>query len=98
MIYSSLNIFIVFTLITLLTLCFQRYHFLISLLALEATILTLVILSLFNVGFENRSNIFYVLVILTFGACEASLGLALLVSITRIFGRDLIKSLSINKC
>lgn len=98
MIYTSLNALIILTLLTLFTLCIQRQHFLISLLALEATILTLVILSISNVGSEITTDLFYVLIILTFGACEARLGLALLVSITRIFGSDLVKSLAINKC
>lgn len=38
------------------------------------------------------------IVILTFGACEASLGLRLIVIMSRYYGRDLFKSLSTNKC
>ena len=38
------------------------------------------------------------LVILTLGAAEARIALALLASITQRFGSDMIKSLSINKC
>lgn len=38
------------------------------------------------------------IVLLTFGACEASLGLSLIVIISRFYGSDILKSLSINKC
>ena len=38
------------------------------------------------------------IILLTFGACEARLGLSLIVIISRYYGRDIFKSLSTNKC
>lgn len=38
------------------------------------------------------------IIILTFGACEASLGLRLIVLISRYYGRDILKSLNSIKC
>lgn len=38
------------------------------------------------------------IVILTFGACEARLGLRLIVIISRYYGRDMLKTLTTNKC
>lgn len=37
-------------------------------------------------------------IILTIGACEARLGLSILVIMSRSYGSDLIKSVSTNKC
>nr|QIB72582.1 NADH dehydrogenase subunit 4L [Sternaspis scutata] len=82
-------------LVILFTLTTQRKHFLMTLLSLEAIIL------LFTLTIPlvlMTSNLFMILIILCLGACEASLGLALLVIMTRFYASDLIKTLSINKC
>jgi NADH:ubiquinone oxidoreductase subunit K len=50
-------------------------------------------LSIINMPISTLS-----LILLTFGACEASLGLRLIVIISRFYGRDILKSLTINKC
>lgn len=49
-------------------------------------------------GAPSQFNIIIILVIITLAACEARLGLALIVIITRSYGSDTIKLLSINKC
>ena len=78
-----------------LTFVSQRRHLLISLLALEGVILTLVlILILVSSGLE----LFYIFVLVRFGACEARLGLACLVSIIRRYGNDHISGLRDLKC
>lgn len=41
---------------------------------------------------------YYCLVVLTFGACEASVALAVLVLITRSYGRDMLSALRLRKC
>lgn len=76
------------------TLVIQRRHLLIALLALEGVILTLTILIII----QSPQELFFALVILTFGACEARLGLACLVAITRSYGNDLFNSIIISKC
>lgn len=73
----------------------QRQHLLISLLALEGIVLIFVLLIILYV---DLSESYFIFILLTFGACEASLGLACLVSITRIQGNDHISLISILKC
>ena len=76
----------------------QRKHLLISLLSLEAIILSIACFIIFSIGSTIQWNPFLFIVVLTFGACEASLGLSLLVIITRSTGSDIIKTLSSSKC
>lgn len=80
--------------ITLITICIQRRHILIALLTLEAIILILIIITIIR----YYSELYTTIIILSIGACEASLGLGCLVAITRTYGNDLIKSTNINKC
>ena len=80
------------------TFLIQRQHFLISLFSLEGIILTLVAIIPFSLTISNIPVATISIIILTFGACEASLGLSLIVIISRYYGRDLFKSLSTNKC
>jgi NADH:ubiquinone oxidoreductase subunit K len=47
---------------------------------------------------RGQSEIFFTFIIFVFGACEASLGLACLVSIIRTFGRDQFKIINSLKC
>ena len=76
----------------------RQSHLLIALITLEGLILRLVLYvpviltaSYLPVGVAR-------ILLLTLGACEASLGLALLVIITRFHGSDLVNNLTINKC
>lgn len=96
---SSLSIFIQMsfyaTTIALLT---QRSHFLISLLCLEGIMLSLVLFIPSLIYSLQISLPTIRIILLTFGACEASLGLRILVHISRSYGSDIIKSLTINKC
>nr|YP_010970187.1 NADH dehydrogenase subunit 4L [Phyllidiopsis xishaensis]WNR50776.1 NADH dehydrogenase subunit 4L [Phyllidiopsis xishaensis] len=66
-------------------------HILILLISLEALMLSLLIfLFSFCMIYKNSYSMF--LVLLTFAACEAALGLSLLVSILRLRGNDLVTS------
>lgn len=82
------------TISALITMVLQRQHLLMALLALEGAILTLTALS--SIIFTQE--IYFILTLLTFGACEARLGLACLVSITRSYGNDLFSSITFTKC
>jgi len=82
-------------LITLTCVILQRIHLLIALLALEAIILRLVFIL---IVLTDTRWVIFVIVILTFGACEASLGLACITAIRRSYGNDRLNSLSLNKC
>nr|ATZ70910.1 NADH dehydrogenase subunit 4L [Conus curralensis]QLH56994.1 NADH dehydrogenase subunit 4L [Conus curralensis] len=84
-------------LMSLLTLSLQYKHLLSILLSLEA-----VTMSLFVLMFSMSSNITLMgetsLILITLGACEASLGLAILVAIIRAEGNDYVSSFSMHKC
>nr|YP_010924983.1 NADH dehydrogenase subunit 4L [Harmothoe imbricata]AVW86134.1 NADH dehydrogenase subunit 4L [Halosydna sp. YZ-2018]WKB17961.1 NADH dehydrogenase subunit 4L [Harmothoe imbricata] len=86
------------TLLALITMISQRNHLLMTLLALEAMILNLMILAILHSSASSMPELFLAMIILTFGACEAALGLACLVKMTRSFGNDLISSSSLNSC
>nr|AVW86147.1 NADH dehydrogenase subunit 4L [Lepidonotus sp. YZ-2018] len=86
------------TLLTLFTMVSQRNHLLMTLLALEAMILNLMIFAMLFSSSSSMPELFLAMIILTFGACEAALGLACLVKMTRSFGNDLISSSSLNQC
>lgn len=85
----------IFVLISLTCVIIQRNHLLIALLALEAIILGLIIIVII---ITNSSWLIFIIAILTFGACEARLGLACITAIRRSYGNDHINSLNINKC
>nr|AVW86160.1 NADH dehydrogenase subunit 4L [Panthalis oerstedi] len=83
---------------TLLAMVMQRNQLLMALLTLEAMILAMTLLILTASSFVNLNELFTSMVLLTFGACEASLGLACLVKMARTFGNDQVSSLSTTKC
>nr|ALQ78836.1 NADH dehydrogenase subunit 4L [Glycera tesselata] len=83
------------TLFSVITMATQRRHILMALLALESVMLTITITFII---LQSSNELFISFVLLTMAACEASLGLACLVIITRSFGNDLFKSVSMNKC
>nr|QJD26717.1 NADH dehydrogenase subunit 4L [Cymbiola nobilis] len=82
---------------SLLTLSLQYKHLLSILLSLEA-----VTMNLFIMIFTFSNNISLsgqtALILITLGACEASLGLSILVSIIRAEGNDYVSSFSMHKC
>nr|YP_010447190.1 NADH dehydrogenase subunit 4L [Tibia fusus]UTM92198.1 NADH dehydrogenase subunit 4L [Tibia fusus] len=84
-------------LMALLALSLQYKHFLSVLLSLEAATM-----SLFIMLFSLTNNLTYsgqaALILITLGACEASLGLAILVTIIRSQGNDYVTSFSTQKC
>ena len=65
---------------------------------MEAVLLCLTFSAGLCIGGSFNLDIYYCLVVLTFGACEASVALAILVLITRSYGRDIVSSLSLSKC
>lgn len=81
-----------------ITFIIQQQHFLISLFSLEGIILTLVALIPLSLSISNIPIATIRIILLTFGACEARLGLRLIVIISRYYGRDLFKSITLNKC
>nr|QXF29940.1 NADH dehydrogenase subunit 4L [Chloeia pocicola] len=95
MFISHLSVLIA-TLSAITCFCWQQKHLLMALLSLEAIILSLTLFTILITFYNNEQ--FFSLIILTFGACEASLGLALLVLMLRSTGSDMVNTLTINKC
>uniref|UniRef100_A0A8I5NRN2 NADH-ubiquinone oxidoreductase chain 4L n=2 Tax=Cercopithecinae TaxID=9528 RepID=A0A8I5NRN2_PAPAN len=93
-----INIALAFT-ISLLGILTYRSHLISSLLCLEG-----IILSLFIISTLTASNIHFSLAniipiaLLVFAACEAAVGLALLISISSTYGLDYIHKLSLLQC
>nr|ACU00386.1 NADH dehydrogenase subunit 4L [Cryptobranchus alleganiensis] len=80
-------------------LTFHRTHLLSALLCLEGMMLSLFIaLSFWVVKFETLTHSSLPLIMLTFSACEASVGLALMVATTRTHGSDKLKNLNLLQC
>uniref|UniRef100_A0AB38ZFZ0 NADH-ubiquinone oxidoreductase chain 4L n=1 Tax=Lumbriclymenella robusta TaxID=3138170 RepID=A0AB38ZFZ0_9ANNE len=84
--------------LSLLTLMHQRKSLLMSLLSLEAMILTLVLYCGLTVATSYQVEPHTCLIMLILGACEASLGLALLVSLMRMHGKEMIEVTIASKC
>jgi len=91
-ILSSLGFFM-----ALIALSLQHKHLLSVLLRLEAATI-----NLFIMLFSTSNNILFsgetALILITLGACEASLGLSILVSIIRARGNDYVSRFSSHKC
>uniref|UniRef100_UPI00315CB064 NADH dehydrogenase subunit 4L n=1 Tax=Voluta musica TaxID=3169513 RepID=UPI00315CB064 len=81
----------------LLALSLQYKHLLSVLLSLEAATMNLFIMMF---AFANSTTLSgqTSLILITLGACEASLGLAILVAIIRSEGNDYVSSFSLHKC
>lgn len=75
--------------ISIITLFIQRVHLLIVLLCLELVILGLFFFSCFYFGIRSGSC-YISFVLLRFAACEARVGLSLLVALIRSHGKDYI--------
>nr|AEO18250.1 NADH dehydrogenase subunit 4L [Hynobius yangi] len=86
-------------LLSVMGLAFHRVHLLSALLCLEGMMLALFIaLSFWSTQFEMMSYFSLPMFMLTFPACEASAGLALMVATTRTHGNDHLKNLNLLQC
>nr|QGZ10006.1 NADH dehydrogenase subunit 4L [Eisenia nordenskioldi nordenskioldi] len=97
--YTSIMVLVfLLPLAAMLNLISNQSHFLMTLLSLEGITLSLVLYVPISMSAMNASNSSVSVMLLTFGACEASLGLSLMVLMSRSFGSDMLKSLTMNKC
>nr|YP_009169441.1 NADH dehydrogenase subunit 4L [Naticarius hebraeus]AKL90638.1 NADH dehydrogenase subunit 4L [Naticarius hebraeus] len=81
----------------LIALSLQYKHLLSILLSLEAATMNLFIM-MFSLANNMSFNGEMSLILITLGACEASLGLSILVSMIRAQGNDYVSSFSSQKC
>nr|QGX86698.1 NADH dehydrogenase subunit 4L [Glaucostegus granulatus] len=80
-------------------LALNRSHLLSALICLEGMMLSLfVAIALWTMTTNSSSCSLAPMVLLTFSACEASSGLALLVATTRTHGSDQLKNLNLLQC
>jgi len=95
---NALPILSSITVLALLSLISQRHHILICLLSLEAALLSLAFRAALTSSSFSSIHLFYCILILSFGACEAAVALATLVLVSRSFGSDSIQRINLNKC
>nr|YP_009227623.1 NADH dehydrogenase subunit 4L [Turdus philomelos]AGI51093.1 NADH dehydrogenase subunit 4L [Turdus philomelos] len=96
--YLHLSFYAAFTLSSL-GLAFHRTHLISALLCLESMMLSLyVALTMWPIQTQTPSTITIPILMLTFSACEAGTGLALLVASTRTHGSDHLHNFNLLQC
>nr|YP_009758743.1 NADH dehydrogenase subunit 4L [Anaxyrus americanus]YP_009758756.1 NADH dehydrogenase subunit 4L [Bufotes pewzowi]QIN90658.1 NADH dehydrogenase subunit 4L [Anaxyrus americanus]QIN90671.1 NADH dehydrogenase subunit 4L [Bufotes pewzowi] len=85
--------------LSLIGLSFHRAHLLSALLCLEGMMLSIFIgLSLWALKFTLITPLMYPIVMLTMSACEAGLGLSLMIATARSHGSDNLNTLNLLQC
>nr|ABF51566.1 NADH dehydrogenase subunit 4L [Colobus guereza]ABF51575.1 NADH dehydrogenase subunit 4L [Colobus guereza] len=93
-----MNIMLAFT-ISLLGMLIYRSHLMSSLLCLEGMMLSLFIMNtLMALNMHSPLTNIVPITLLVFAACEAAVGLALLVSISNTYGLNHVQNLSLLQC
>nr|QOD98066.1 NADH dehydrogenase subunit 4L [Elachura formosa] len=96
--YLHLSFYSTFTL-SALGLAFHRTHLISALLCLESMMLSMyVALAMWPIQTQASSPMIMPILMLTFSACEAGTGLALLVASTRTHGSDHLHNFNLLKC
>nr|AAM08338.1 NADH dehydrogenase subunit 4L [Bos taurus]UFQ29371.1 NADH dehydrogenase subunit 4L [Bos taurus]UFQ29384.1 NADH dehydrogenase subunit 4L [Bos taurus]WFP43613.1 NADH dehydrogenase subunit 4L [Bos taurus] len=93
-----MNIMMAFT-VSLVGLLMYRSHLMSSLLCLEGMMLSLFVmaaLTILNSHFTLASMM--PIILLAFAACEAALGLSLLVMVSNTYGTDYVQNLNLLQC
>nr|BBC62940.1 NADH dehydrogenase subunit 4L [Mus musculus] len=92
------NLTMAFSLSLLGTLMF-RSHLMSTLLCLEGMLLSLFIMtSVTSLNSNSMSSMPIPITILVFAACEAAVGLALLVKVSNTYGTDYVQNLNLLQC
>nr|YP_009417295.1 NADH dehydrogenase subunit 4L [Sporophila maximiliani]AST14918.1 NADH dehydrogenase subunit 4L [Sporophila maximiliani] len=96
--YLHLSFYSAFTLSSL-GLAFHRTHLISALLCLESMMLSMyVALAMWPIQTQSSTSTILPILMLTFSACEAGTGLALLVASTRTHGSDHLHNFNLLKC
>nr|ACJ05559.1 NADH dehydrogenase subunit 4L [Microcebus murinus] len=94
----SINIILAFT-AALLGMLMFRSHMMSSLLCLEGMMLSMFYLSaLIILNMQLTMSFIMPILLLVFAACEAAIGLALLVTVSNTYGLDYIQNLNLLQC
>nr|YP_004021737.1 NADH dehydrogenase subunit 4L [Pseudomys chapmani]ABX75337.1 NADH dehydrogenase subunit 4L [Pseudomys chapmani] len=98
MTYTLLNLTLAFSLSLMGTLIF-RSHLMSTLLCLEGMMLSLFTMtSMATLNSNSMASLPIPITILVFAACEAAVGLALLVKISNTYGTDYVQNLNLLQC
>nr|YP_009107779.1 NADH dehydrogenase subunit 4L [Chlorophanes spiza]AIU45025.1 NADH dehydrogenase subunit 4L [Chlorophanes spiza] len=96
--YLHLSFYSAFTLSSL-GLAFHRTHLISALLCLESMMLSMYIaLTMWPIQTQSSTSTILPIIMLTFSACEAGTGLALLVASTRTHGSDHLHNFNLLQC
>nr|YP_009316730.1 NADH dehydrogenase subunit 4L [Prunella strophiata]AOW43567.1 NADH dehydrogenase subunit 4L [Prunella strophiata] len=96
--YLHFSFYSAFTLSSL-GLAFHRTHLVSALLCLESMMLSMyVALAMWPIEMQSSSSTILPIIMLTFSACEAGTGLALLVASTRTHGSDHLHNFNLLQC
>nr|YP_010000711.1 NADH dehydrogenase subunit 4L [Spizella passerina]QOD96623.1 NADH dehydrogenase subunit 4L [Spizella passerina] len=96
--YLHLSFYSAFTLSSL-GLAFHRTHLISALLCLESMMLSMyVALAMWPIQIQSSVSTILPILMLTFSACEAGTGLALLVASTRTHGSDHLHNFNLLQC
>nr|YP_009144398.1 NADH dehydrogenase subunit 4L [Emberiza jankowskii]AKJ25879.1 NADH dehydrogenase subunit 4L [Emberiza jankowskii] len=96
--YLQLSFYSAFTLSSL-GLAFHRTHLISALLCLESMMLSMyVALAMWPIQTQSSISTILPILMLTFSACEAGAGLALLVASTRTHGSDHLHNFNLLQC
>nr|APC61681.1 NADH dehydrogenase subunit 4L [Orientallactaga sibirica] len=92
------SLMLAFTL-SLLGALMYRSHLMSTLLCLEGMMLAIFVLTSINsLNMHNSLSFMLPIIILVFAACEAAVGLALLVMISNSYGNDYVQNLNLLQC
>nr|QKJ82573.1 NADH dehydrogenase subunit 4L [Arvicanthis rufinus] len=95
---AFLNLTLAFIMSLMGTLMF-RSHLMSTLLCLEGMMLSLFIMtSMITLNANSMMSMPIPIVILVFAACEAAVGLALLVKVSNTYGTDFVQNLNLLQC
>lgn len=88
----------IFPVIIILNILIHNKRMLLTLLSLEILRLRIILMITINYFVIETYNLISLIILLSIRACEARIGLCILVSIIRFTGADYIMPLSISKC
>nr|QIJ99288.1 NADH dehydrogenase subunit 4L [Ochotona nigritia] len=95
---TTLNVMVAF-MMALLGMFIYRSHLMSSLLCLEGMMLSLFMLAtITSLNTNYTISFMFPVILLVFAACEAAVGLALLVMVSNTYGMDYVHNLNLLQC
>nr|WRI60466.1 NADH dehydrogenase subunit 4L [Hylomys dorsalis]WRI60479.1 NADH dehydrogenase subunit 4L [Hylomys dorsalis] len=96
--FTTLNVILAY-IMALAGLFLYRSHLMSSLLCLEGMMLSIfILLSITMLSIDDISSMMLPLILLVFAACEAAVGLSLLILVSNNYGADYVQNLNLLQC